>query len=78
MTKVKKTVSLNIETYNESLKKMRMLRINDFSKYVDFILRENADPIGLAAAMQRHHQRKLVHYTELRNTIEEQITQVIQ
>lgn len=73
MRKMKTTVNLHIETFNESTKKMRALGIDSFSQYVDYVLREHADPLAIVAAKQKHYQRMLMHYTDIRNKIEEEL-----
>lgn len=73
MSKVRKTITININTYNETIKKMRATGFYNFSKYVDFVLTQQIDELYLITAQMKHHQRRFMHFAELRENLEEQL-----
>lgn len=71
IAKIKKTISIDASLYNDCQRRMRLLRIDDFSKFVGHVLRENSDSAILARAKAKELFSLAQFYIERARTIEE-------
>lgn len=69
--KIRKTITLDIEVYNESKKKMKTMRIEDFSKYVNHVLRSQSDLEILAGAKAKELFSMAMYYKEVADRVQE-------
>lgn len=68
---IRKTISLEASLYNDAVGRMRQLRIDDFSKYIRYMLRMQADEVKLCRELAREHFQKGSFYKDLADGIEE-------
>ena len=69
--RINKTISIEPSLYNDAVRKMRQLRIENFSKYVRYLLRTQADEVNLCRGIAREHLQLAAFHTELADNIEE-------
>lgn len=67
----KKTISLSPALYNQAINNMRRLRLDNFSKYIRYLLTAQSDEVKLCRTIAREHLQLGNFYTELADGIEE-------
>ena len=77
MSKMKTSISLEHETYNKANKVRKIMGIYKFSDFCEYVIKKYcSDPEEIIKEKMKTHQQKLMYYSDILKSIEEQKIEV--
>lgn len=78
MSKMKTTVNLSYATYNKADKVRKLLGIDNFSNFIEFVLKKHcSDPEEIIKLKMKEHQQKLMYYKDILDSVLQQKVEII-